>query len=240
VSVLAGRLAVVTGASRGIGRAIAETLEGAGAQVIRLSRSATDESPREGIRRTGGHDRRMELACDVTLERDVERVAETILGAVGAPDILVNNAGSFLLKPLVATTGPEFREQLDVNLLGAFHVLRALVPAMAERGGHVVTIGSVADHVSFPGNAAYAASKFGLRGLHETLTAEYAGQGLRTTLISPGPTDTSLWDPVDPDRRHDLPDRAGMLQPADVAEAVLFAVTRPPRATVALLRLMPG
>lgn len=240
MSALTGKTAVVTGASRGIGRAVAEALEGAGALVVRLARTRTDERAVEGLRRTGGTDRRVEIACDVSLERDVRQAADTVLSTVGPPDILVNNAGSFLLKPLADTTGAEFTRQIDVNLTGAFHVLRAFVPAMLEREGHVVTIGSVADHVAFPGNAAYAASKFGLRGLHETLKAEYAGSGLRLTLISPGPTDTTLWDPVDPDRRPDLPNRAGMLQPTDVADAVLFAVTRPKRANVELLWVMPA
>jgi len=240
VSALSGKIAVVTGASRGIGRAVAEALEGAGALVVRLARSRTEERAVDGLRRTGGTDRRVEIACDVTIERDVRQAADTVLNTVGPPDILVNNAGSFLLKPLADTTGAEFAGQIDVNLTGAFHVLRAFVPAMLEREGHVITIGSIADHVAFPGNAAYAASKFGLRGLHETLKAEYAGSGLRLTLISPGPTDTTLWDPVDPDRRPDLPNRAGMLQPTDVADAVLFAVTRPKRANVELLWVMPA
>lgn len=239
MSALDGKVAVVTGASRGIGRAVAEALEGAGALVVRLARSVADEQPLDGLRRTGGVDRRVELRCDITLERDVARAAETVLATVGPPDILVNNAGTFLLKPLTETTGEDFVRQLDVNLLGAFLVLRAFVPTMVGRDGHVVTIGSVADHVGFPGNAAYAASKFGVRGLHETLKAEYAGQGLRTTLVSPGPTDTSLWDPVDPDRRQDLPSRTSMLQPTDVADAVLFAVTRPLRANIELIRVMP-
>ncbi|MDH3497602.1 MAG: SDR family oxidoreductase [Gemmatimonadota bacterium] len=239
MSALAGKVALVTGASRGIGAAVADALEAAGALAVRISRTAAGDTPLAAIRRSGGADRRIELRCDVSLEHEVHRVAETMLGTVGAPDLLVHSAGAFLLKPLESTSAEEFRRQLDVNLTGAFLVLRAFVPAMAKRGGHVITIGSIADHVAFPGNAAYGASKHGLRGLHEVLRAEYEGSGLRFTLLSPGATDTSLWDPIDPDRRDDLPDRAGMLQASDVAEAVLFAATRSRRAHVELLRLMP-
>jgi NAD(P)-dependent dehydrogenase (short-subunit alcohol dehydrogenase family) len=237
---LAGKTALVTGASRGIGRAIADLFESEGAVVVRVARTAADESPRDALRKSGGHDRRIELKCDITLESDVRRLAETVLGTVGAPDVLVSNAGAFLLKPAAETSAEEFHHQLDVNVVGGFLILRAFLPAMLERGGHVVTVGSVADHIGFPGNVAYGASKYGLRGLHEALRAEYAGKGVRMTLISPGPTDTSLWDPVNPERRDDVPDRAGMLQANDVAEAVLFVVTRPERANVELLYLMPS
>lgn len=241
MSALEGRTALVTGASRGIGLAVANTLEEAGALVVRVARGV---EPRDSevalLRRTGGVDRRIELKCDVTQEAEVRRLAETVLSTVGAPDILVSNAGAFVLKPLGEMTAEEFRLQLDVNLAGAFLVFRALLPAMAERGGHVVTIGSIADHAAHPGNAGYAASKFGLRGLHETVRAEFAGTGLRFTLVSPGPTDTALWDAVEPDRRDDLPSRARMLRAGDVADAVRFAVTRPPGANVELLRLMPA
>ena len=87
-----------------------------------------------------------------------------------------------------------------MNLARPFHVARAFLPAMRKAGtGSFISVGSVADHVGFPENAAYAASKFGLRGLHETLLAEYRGSGVRLTLVSPGPTDTEVWDQVDLD-----------------------------------------
>jgi NADP-dependent 3-hydroxy acid dehydrogenase YdfG len=105
--------------------------------------------------------------------------------------------------------------------------------------GSFITVGSVADHTGYPENSAYAASKFGVRGLHETLLAEYRGTGVRLTLVSPGPTDTSVWDPVDPDRREGFIPRAGMLRPRDVAEAVLFVATRPDHVLIDWLRLGP-
>ena len=93
--------------------------------------------------------------------------------------------------------------------------------------------------MGFPENAAYAAGKYGLRGLHESLLAEYRGTGVRLTLISPGPTDTGIWDPFDPEHRAGFPARAQMLRPADVADAVLFVATRPPGVLIDWLRLGP-
>ena len=196
----------MTGASRGIGLAIAESLAREGAQVVRVART-------------------LEPGYDVTREADVNRLAASLRADNRVPDILVNNAGSFLLKPLVDTTPAEFRGQLETNLVGPFLVLRAFVPAMRARGsGHIVTIGSVADHVALPGNAAYGASKHGLRALHEILTLELQGTGLRTTLISPAATDTSLWDTVDRRTYPGLPGRTSMLKPKDVAASVLSAI----------------
>jgi len=119
-------------------------------------------------------------------------------------------------------------------------VIRALVPHLVRKGaGHFVTIGSVSDHIGFTGSAAYAASKYGLRGLHEVLRAELGRSGVSTTLISPGPVDTDIWDPIDPDAKPGFTKRSAMMTPADVADAVLFAVTRPPRVDVTEIRLMP-
>lgn len=227
---LFGRTAVVAGASRGIGLAIAEELQGAGAHVVRLARSVHDAE----------HERRTDLRCDVTKPEDVRRVARRVFRARGAPDILVNNAGAFLLKPLADTTPVEFAGQLAANVVGPFVVLRAFLPAMIQRGrGLVVTIGSIADHTAFPGNVAYAAGKYGVRGLHEVLVVELAGTGVRATLVSPGPTDTELWDPVDPDSRPGFTKRRQMLRAEDVAEAVLFVATRPDRVAIPEFRIVP-
>ena len=228
---LAGRTALVTGASRGIGRATAEALGSGGAHVIRLARSLASSST----------DRYTDFGCDITREGDLQKVASR-LGQLGRlPDILVNNAGAFVLKPLLVTTAAEFREVLDVNLTGPFLVLRLFLPYLIARdGGDVVTIGSIADHVALPGNAAYGASKRALRGLHEVMALEVATTRVRTTLISPSATDTSLWDPVDPDNREGFPRRADMLRPEAVARAVVMAVTQPPGESVKEIRLAAG
>ena len=112
--------------------------------------------------------------------------------------------------------------------MGPFALVSALLPSMRARGdGHVVTIGSVADRVIFPGNAAYSASKYGLRALHEVLRAELRGSGVRATLISPSAVKTALWDRIDPDNQPGFTPRAEMLTPAAVADAVLYAILAP-------------
>lgn len=227
---LAGQVAVVTGASRGVGEATARLLAREGATVVRLARTLAD----------GEDGPFFNLTTDLTDPVLLKRAMDEVLAEFGPPHIVVNNAGGFLLRLFEETTEEDLLEQLDINLVAPFNVARAFLPAMRQAArGHLVTIGSIADHAAFPENAAYAASKFGLRGLHETLVAEYRGTGIRLTLISPGPTDTSIWDPFDPDRRAGFTPRAKMLKPADVAGAVVWAVTQPAHVGVELIRLGP-
>ncbi len=231
MTALAGRVALVTGASRGIGAAIAARLRDEGASVARLARTL----------RAGWHEGFLDLPCDVAEEADVEHAAGQVTGQLGVPDLVVSNAGAFSLAPLHETTAGQFDTQIAANLRAPFLVARAFLPAMREAGrGSFITIGSISDHRAFPENAAYGASKYGLRGMHEVLCEEYRGSGVRLTLISPGPVDTTLWDPVDPDRRPGFVPRRRMLHPDDVAEAVVFVATRPPRVVVDWLRLGPA
>ena len=223
-------LAVVTGASRGIGLAVADGLRAAGLHVVRLARSLTD----------GSADRQTDVRCDVRDPAQVERIVKKVRGELGVPDVVVNNAGVFFIKRLEETSAKDFSELIAVNLTGLFLVARAFVPAMVERGsGHLVTIGSISDHVAFSGSTAYAASKFGIRGMHEVIRAETATSGVRTTLVSPGPVDTDIWDAIDPDAKPGFTKRKDMLRAEDVAEAVVWAVTRPAKVDVTEIRLQP-
>ena len=228
---LAGKVALVAGASRGIGRASAEALAAAGATVVRLARTLEP----------GRHDGFIDVRCDITRHDELRDALAEATAAAGAPDVVVASTGAFFLAPFGQTSPADLDTQLAANVRGPFVLAHAAIPGMRERGsGLLVLIGSVADHVALPGNTAYAASKFALRGLHETLVAELRGSGVRCTLLSPGPTDTPLWDPIDPDRRDDLPDRSGMLRPRDVAEAVVFLATRPHHVHIDWMRIGPA
>ena len=232
---LSGRSALVTGASRGIGRAVASALVAAGAHVGLVARSRADL---EALSAELGSLTSVHPA-DVT---DADATAAMMAGVAsrmhGGPDILVNNAGVFTIAPLDVTAPALFEQTVQANLLAPFRLLQACLPVMKTRGaGHVVTIGSVADRHIYGGNGAYSASKYGARALHEVLRTEMAGTGIRATLIAPAATDTSIWDPIDPDTTPGFPPRSAMLRAADVADAVLWAVTRPASVNIDELRL---
>ena len=232
---LEGRTALVTGASRGIGAAVARRLAASGARVALLARGK--ETLRALAQEIGGG--AVCLACDVrdtvTLARALDQLPDLI---GGAPCIVVNNAGAFFIAPVQETSVDAFAETLAVNLTAPFAVVRALLPAMTKSGGgHVVTIGSIADRAPFPGNAAYAASKHGLRALHEVLRAELRASGVRISLVSPGPVNTDLWNPINPEHHAGVPPRAEMLSAEAVADAVHWIVTAAPDVNVDELRL---
>jgi NADP-dependent 3-hydroxy acid dehydrogenase YdfG len=232
---LAGATAVVTGASRGIGAAIARSLAGAGADVALVARGraalevlAADLGPRT-----------FAVPCDLGDARAVAGAVESITARIGAaPGILVNNAGIFRVAAVQDLAVDDLEAMLDLNLVAPFRFVRAFLPAMkASKSGHIVSIGSVADRTAYAGNAGYSASKFGARAVHEVLRAETRGSGVRATLISPAATDTGIWDGLEPGVRGKFPARAEMLRAEDIAETVLFAVTRDARVNVDELRV---
>jgi NADP-dependent 3-hydroxy acid dehydrogenase YdfG len=227
------KIALVTGASRGIGLAVADALRasGEGMHVVRVARSLSDAS---GERRT-------DIKCDVTRADEVERALTRVEQDLGVPDVLVNNAGIFFIKSLADTTLADFTGALATNLVAPFLMARRVVPKMAARGsGHLVTIGSISDYIGFSGSSAYAATKFGLRGMHEVIRQETAKTGVRTTLVSPGPVDTDLWDAVNPDAKPGFTKRKDMMRAEDIAAAVVYAVTQPEHVAVTEIRLLPA
>ena len=232
---LADITAVVTGASRGIGLAIARALIGAGARVALVARS--DDALRAHAQSLGN--RALVVTCNVNDPAAIESAADHVEREFGyPPQILVNNAGAFELAPVEQTDPAMFAATIDTNLVAPFLLVRAFLPAMrVRRRGHIVTIGSIADRAAFPENAAYAASKHGVRALHEVLRLELRGTGIRASLVSPGPVDTALWDAIDPDHRPGFTPRADMLRPEAVADAVLFTVTQAADVNIDELRL---
>jgi len=235
MSTLAGRTAVVSGASRGIGLEVARALAADGVRVAMVARSADDL--RDRASEIG--DCAIAIPCNVA---DADAVNALVQRAMrefgGAPDVIVNNAGNFTLATVETTEPESFRAALEVNLVAPFVLAHAFLAEMRQRKrGHIVTIGSIADRVAFPENGAYAASKFGLRALHEVLRAELRGSGVRATLVSPGPVDTTLWDGIDTETRPGFTPRAQMLSARAVAEAVRYAVSQPDDVNVDELRL---
>jgi NADP-dependent 3-hydroxy acid dehydrogenase YdfG len=232
---IVGRCAVVTGASRGIGRATARALAAAGARVALVAR---DGATLEQVAAELGAGA-FAAPCDVRDAAAVAAAARAITDRLGgSPDLLVNNAGAFALATVEDTSPSTFVHTIDVNLVAPFLFVHAFLRGMRARGnGHIVTLGSIADRMVFPENGAYAASKHGVRALHEVLRGELRGSGVRSTLVSPGPVDTALWDPVDPDNRAGFTPRSAMLSPDAVAHAILYALTAPAEMNVDEIRV---
>jgi NAD(P)-dependent dehydrogenase (short-subunit alcohol dehydrogenase family) len=232
---LDGRAVVVTGASRGIGLATARALAQAGARIYCLAR----RSPRLDAAVASLGYAGVAVPCDLADGSEIDRAVSAIVEAChGPPDAIVQAAGIFPLAPVEKTGAEQFRDALQVNLLGPYRLAQPLIARMKDRGtGHVVTVGSIADRTAYAENVAYSASKFGARAVHEVLREELRGSGVRVSLVSPGPVDTNIWDAIDPDHRAGFTPRARMLRPEAVADAVLFVLSCAVETNVDELRL---
>ncbi len=183
---LDGRVALVTGASRGLGRAMALALAEAGADLALLARSRGDLEETAAAAKDLGRSVRVRVT-DIAAPADVEGAVEEVLGAFGRIDVLVNNSGIAVVKPLVETTLEEWRAVLDTNLTGVFTLCRAVGPAMiARRSGKVINVASVLGAHGLAGYTAYSASKGGLIALTRTLAVEWARHNIQVNAIAPG------------------------------------------------------
>ncbi|WP_038056513.1 SDR family oxidoreductase [Thermus amyloliquefaciens] len=221
------RAVLISGASRGIGEATARLLHAKGYRVGLLAR---DERRLRSLAEELGEGA-IPLPGDVRRQADWERAVEGVLRAFGRLDALVNNAGIGLMKPLDELSEEEFREVLDVNLVGPFLGLKAALPSLLASRGVVVNIGSLAGKNAFKGGAAYNASKFGLLGLMGAAMLELREAGVRVVNVLPGSVDTGF--------AGNAPGASWKLAPGDVAQAVLFALEMPERALVSEIELRP-
>lgn len=230
---LTGQVAVITGAGRGIGAAIAHELSNLGATTVLCGRTPSAlEATAQAIVKSGG---KADVAvCDVTNLQSVEDAARHVESSFGRVDILVNNAGiGGFGGPLHQLPPDSWDEILNTNLRGVYYTTRAFAPMMIRaRSGHIINISSLAGKNALPNGAAYAASKWGLNGLSYSLAEELRGHNIRVAVICPGSTNTEL-------SPHAGKDPAKMLQPEDVAHTVAMLVTQSPQSFVSEVMLRP-
>ena len=184
---------VVTGATRGIGRCVVESLAGRGARVGCLARSADDLE--ELAAHVGAPGQLAVAVADVGAREQVESALTTLARSLGPADVLVNNAGIGLFGPVARLDPADAERLMRANYLGVVHATCAVLPGMLERRrGHIVTIGSVAGRLGAPFEAAYSASKFAVVGFCEALAVEASAFGVRVSLVNPGPVDTGFFE----------------------------------------------
>jgi NADP-dependent 3-hydroxy acid dehydrogenase YdfG len=238
---LDGTVALVTGASSGIGEATARELAGRGAAVALLARRA-DRVQAVADELTAGGATALAIRADVTDEAALRRAAEQA-AELGRVDLLVNNAGQMLLSHFADGLADEWRRMIEVNLVGAMTATDVFLPALRDGGGDVVNVSSVAGRKARPTTAVYSATKWGLGGWSEALRQELLGDGVRVILVEPGSTRTELATHISVDavREGSLAryDKLDALLPQDIAEAIGFAVSRPMRVSVNEILIRP-
>lgn len=227
---LRGKLALVTGGSRGIGRAVAASLLRQGVRVaVSGLHTQTVASAVEYLRTQGPV---IGIPCDVGKPEDCRKLVEEAVAWGGGLDLLINNAGVGVFKPLLAMSIEEWEKQIRVNLLGAYYCTYFALPHIIERQGWVINVASLAAKNTFAGGTAYNASKFGLLGFSEALMQEVRHQGVRVATVLPGSVDTEFGG-------HGT-GQTWKLSPEDVAQAILTLLAFPPRALPSLLELRPA
>jgi 3-oxoacyl-[acyl-carrier protein] reductase len=224
---LGGETAIVTGAGRGIGRAVALVFARAGARVVLASRTASDlDQTAEEIRARGGE--AVPIATDVTSREGVEALVARAVEETGRLDIVVNNAGVFIWKALANLEETEWDRILDTNLKASYLLIRAAIPALIRAPrGRILNVASIHGTIGEANVVAHCAAKFGLIGLTKALALELRGAGITVNAVSPGAVENKTRDLVSPARETPLKEK---LAAHDVAEAALFLASPEARA----------
>ena len=234
---LTDNVALVTGASSGIGRATAYAMAEAGASVVVAARR-TDriEEVAQRINETGGH--AIAVTADVTLEDDVDRLYNAAIAAFGRVDILFNNAGVSKYGPLDSITADDYDWMMNTNMRASFLCTRRFLPDMlAHNRGQVCFLASVAGLKGLPNETVYCASKFAQVGFAQALDYETRETGVKVSVIAPGGVHTEF--AIGTGRSEGDPMLEAMMEPEDIAEAVMFALTQPEKARTFLIGMRP-
>ena len=232
---LTGRAAVVTGGSKGIGYAIAESLAGAGADVVVCARNADELADAVDALDEAGAGRVLGVRCDIRVEGDVRRLVDYAAEELGRLDVLVNNAGVGRFGAVDELTTEDWLTVIETNLNGAFYAAHAAIPHMKRAGsGWIINIGSLAGKNPFAGGAAYNASKFGLLGFSEAMMLDVRHMGIRVSCVMPGSVSTHFNQntPGDED--------AWKIQPEDIARIVMDLLATPDRTLPSRIEVRPS
>ena len=230
---MAEKIAIVTGAARGIGRATAIELLEAGFFTALCSRSRQSSASLEtDISSFAGNF--MISSVDISIEEEIQRFISSVAEKKGRIDVLINNAGVVYTGPVEKTDTEQWDEMMAVNARGAFLMVKHSLPLMS-RGGHIVNIGSNASKKGFPGWAAYCASKFAVLGFTNSLREELRDRGIKVSAVLPGPTKTDIWDSLGGKW-----DRARMMSPEVTAKTVLSVINQPPGANIDEIDIVPS
>ena len=231
---LTGKACLVTGATKGIGHAVAEALAAAGADVVISARTASDV---EHVAKELGYayaGRVVGIAADVSRPEDCTHLVQESVDTLGRLDVLVNNAGVGILAPIEELSVEDWETQIHTNLRGVFCCSKAAVPHLKSAEGWIINIGSLAGRNPFAGGSGYNASKFGLVGMTEAMMLDLRHSGIRVSMVMPGSVDTRFGG--------DYPEggRAWALGAEDVASAVLHLMSYPDNAHVSRVEMRPS
>lgn len=231
---LSGNKAVVTGGTKGIGRAIARALIAAGVDVMISARHEDEIASTVSELNDLGPGRCAGTGCDVRDESQVTKLFEHAAAVLGGLDILVNNAGIGNFAPVESTSGEDFRAVIETNLCGVFYCCHEAIPLMKQRGGgYIFNISSLAGVNAHPQMAAYNASKFGLNGFTEALMQEVRHDGIKVSYIMPGSVNTEFGGD------EPSPEKSWQLQPEDIARVVMDLLHYPERALPSRIEIRP-
>lgn len=235
---ISGKAVIVTGGTRGIGRAIAERMLAEGARVALCGR--TQQSVDEALHTLGGGERTFAMPADVSNIEDVRQFVAAAHARFGRIDVLINNAGAGVFRGVADLSPEEWQRMIGLNLSGAYYCCHEVLPILRRGGGgDIINIGSLAGKNAFAGGAAYNASKFGLNGFSEAMMLDYRNEGIRVSTIMPGSVDTEFGGkgPVGESERQRS---SWKIAPEDIAEIAVTLLKMSRRTTISQIEVRPS